>query len=84
MTKKSETTRWLASFAVFAVFLIVAIIAIWALKLVGGERTTLLLGLVVLGTVGACLTWYLLRPTAAARILDRRPPCSTCNWRRNP
>ena len=59
MTKKSETTRWLASFAVFAAFLIVAIIAIWVLKLVGGERTTLLLGLVVLGAVGACLTWYL-------------------------
>ncbi len=71
MTKKSETTRWLASFAVFAAFLIVAIIAIWALKLVGGERTTLLLGLVVLGAVGACLTWYLLRPTDAVRSADK-------------
>ena len=65
MTLRPETKRWLISLAVFATFILLAVLAIWALKLTGGDRTILLLGLVVLGAIGACVTWYVLRPTDA-------------------
>lgn len=65
MTLRPETKRWLISLAVFASFLALAVLAIWALKLTGTDRTVLLLGLVLLGAIGACVTWYILRPTEA-------------------
>jgi type VI secretion system protein ImpL len=65
MTHSSRTTRWLASLGVLLAFLVIAVIAIWLLKLTGGDRTILLIGLALLGAAGAALTWHLLRPTDA-------------------
>ncbi|MBC7844310.1 MAG: hypothetical protein H7099_18510, partial [Gemmatimonadaceae bacterium] len=71
MTLRPETKRWLISLAIFASFLAVAVLAIWALKLTGGDRTILLLGLVVLGAIGACVAWYVLRPSEAVTRADK-------------
>ena len=71
MTLRPETKRWLICLAIFASFLAVAVLAIWALKLTGGDRTVLLLGLVVLGAIGACVAWYVLRPSEAVTRADK-------------
>ena len=71
MTHSSRTTRWLASLGVLVAFILIALVAIWLLKLTGGERTAMLLGLAVLGAAGGMLTWHLLRPSDAVSRAER-------------
>ena len=71
MTHSSRTTRWLASLGVLFAFILIAIVVIWLLKLTGGERTAILLGLAVLGAAGAMLTWHVMRPTDAVSTAAR-------------
>ena len=62
MALNPRTKRSVASLAAFLAFVLIAIIVVWALKLVGGERSALLIGLVLLGLAAAGVTWYVLRP----------------------
>ncbi len=71
MTHSSRTTRWLASLGVLFAFILIAIVVIWLLKLTGGERTAILLGLAVLGAAGAMLTWHVMRPTDAVSTAEK-------------
>ena len=65
MTHSSRTTRWLASLGVLLAFILLAVAVVWLLKLTGGERTALLIGLALLGAASAGLTWHLMRPSDA-------------------
>ena len=65
MMHSSRTKRWIASLAVLFLFVAIAILAVWLLKLTGGERTAMLIGLALLGAIGAAITWHVLRPSDA-------------------